>query len=97
MLIPWEKQNVRNSEKAYNAFQKAILQKNGMNKFSISERIGALSEEFKKPMLRFLGIISDLVNVNESTRLQFIDFIIMLCFNPSTDIVKKNFSKLLFH
>ena len=27
MLIPWEKLNVRNSEKAYNAFQKEILQK----------------------------------------------------------------------
>lgn len=27
MLIPWEKLNVRNSEKAYNAFQKTILQK----------------------------------------------------------------------
>lgn len=95
MLIPWEKLNVRNSEKAYNAFQKVILQKKEMNKFSISERLGALSEEFKKPMLRFLGIISDLVNVNESTRMQYIDFIMPLCFNPSTDIVKKFLKTLI--
>lgn len=66
-----------------------------MNKFSISERLGALSEEFKKPMLRFLGIIINLVNVNESTRMQYINFIISLCFNPSTDIVKKFLKTLI--
>ena len=66
-----------------------------MNKFSISERLEALSEEFKKPMLRFLGIIIDLVNVNESTRMQYIAFIMSLCFNPSTDIVKKFLKTLI--
>lgn len=66
-----------------------------MNKFSISERLEALSEEFKKPMLRFLGIIIDLVNVNESTRMQYINFIISLRFNPSTDIVKKFLKTLI--